>query len=327
MTTSMPDEGKPNMTMFNGGARRLMTVGALAMAALSVGGTAAAAAPAGQLAQARGPATFVVDAGPLVLNHDGNHYAGNLPITVRNTGGEAAQSTALRIGVPSGLKFIGSDGICTFGVDEVFCDLFGVIEPGARQTFSVSFGAWAAPAARARITASAGLTVTPNSAGQPGAASDTYAGVLRGSTGSIRNPRPYAPATVARTEVTAGPASVTELPGTTGTREYEVRIPVTVHAGNDIPNDFGQVRTTAPEGSGFVRTDPSTVCGSTCDVPGDWLAAGNTRTFAIVFTYSTATLPVDETVTIEVFMSRSGSAQPEAAPARNIVSVPLTIAA
>jgi hypothetical protein len=52
----------------------------------------------------------------------------------------------------------------------------------------------------------ADLTDTPN--GSPGAASDTYAGILRSTTGSIRSPRPYTPSTVARTQVTAGPAAV-----------------------------------------------------------------------------------------------------------------------
>jgi hypothetical protein len=321
-TSSLTKERK--MSLLNGGARRLMAIGVLSLAALAFGSTAAAAAGK---AAGTGPAKFTVDAGQLVLSHDGARYTGTMRVTVRNTGGEAASSTSLRIALPAGLKYEGGAGVCLLGSAEVRCDSFETVEPGARATFTLSFGSWAAPAARARVTASATLTAAPGGAGSAGAASDTYAGILKSTTGSIRNPRPYTPSTVARTQVTAGPAAVQEVPSTTGLREFQVRIPVTVRAGNDIPNDLGMVRTITPAGSGFVGTDPSTVCASTCEVPGGWLGAGEVRTFALVFTYSTATVPVNETVTVEVTMNHAGVTQPEAAPAANTATVPLVIAA
>jgi hypothetical protein len=236
----------------------------------------------------------------------------------------------LRIGVPAGLQFLGSDGVCLpsgGAPDETVCGMFDAIEPGAQKTYTVAFASSAAPSARARITAAADLTVSPDTDGGPGAASDTYAGILKSTTGSIRHPRPYTPSTVARTQVTAGPAAVQELPGTPGTREFEVRIPVTVRAGNDIPNDRGVVSAIAPAGSGLPHTEPSAVCTDVCELPGGWMAAGETRTFQIIFTYSTTTVPVNETVTVEVGMIYRNIAQPEATPAHNTATVPLTIAA
>ncbi|WP_204010159.1 hypothetical protein [Virgisporangium aurantiacum] len=315
------------MNLIHGG-RRLMAVGVLSLAALAFVGSAAAASPAvaGQ-APATGPAKFTVDTAPLVLSHDGTHYTGDLRVTVRNVGGEASENTMMELGLPAGLRFNSSDGVCTFGEARVYCAMFGGIEPGARKTYTLSFGSWAAPSARARITSVADLTVTPDGEGATGAASDTYAGILKSTTGSIRHPRPYAPSTVARTQLTAGPAAIRELPGTAGTREFEVRIPVTVRAGNDIPNDFGVVRIAKPEGTSLPHTEPSAVCTLDCEVPGDWMAAGETRTFDIVFTYNPATLPVDEKVTLEGVMNHGGLIQPEATPARNTATVPLTIAA
>jgi hypothetical protein len=291
----------------------------MAVATVGAGATAAVAA---------GPARLAVDAAPLVLSHDGVRYTGDLRVTVRNTGGTTADSVSLLFGVPAGLKYETNNGagVCVFGPNEVGCGMFGAIEPGERVTYRLSFGAFAAPAARARVTATATLTVSPGSPEGPGAGSDTFAGILRGTTGSIRHPRPYAPATEARTQVTAGPAVVQAQPDVPGT--YEVRIPVTVRAGNDIPNDFASVSATAPPGGGFVHTDPSTVCTSVCDVPGSpmWFAAGETRTFALVFSYTPPSLPVAETVTVRVEMRWGAIVQPEAAPARNTATVPLTIA-
>lgn len=304
------------MKLFSGGVGRLLAAGVMTVAVVGSGATAASAA---------GPARFVVDAGPLVLAHDGVRYTGDLRVTVRNVGGTAA-TVSMRLGLPAGLKFESSNGggVCMFGENEVGCSLFAPVEAGGRTTYMFSFGAFAAPAVRARVTAEASLTVTPEGAGSTGTASDTYAGVLRGTSGSIRHPRPYAPGTEARTVVTAGPAVVQKLGDA-----YEVRIPVTVRAGNDIPNDFGSVSAVTPPGNASPRTEPSAVCTSTCDVPGDpmWFAAGETRTFTLVLSYTPASLPVAGTVTVRVEMRWGALGQPEAAPARNTATVPLTIAA
>ncbi|GIJ73544.1 hypothetical protein [Virgisporangium ochraceum] len=305
------------MGLFSGGGWRLLAVGAMTVAVVGSGATAAAAA---------GPARLVVDTAPLVLGHDGVRYTGDLRVTVRNVGGTAADHVSVRLGLPAGLKFETSNGagVCLFGADDIGCTFFAPVEAGARVTYTLTFGAFAAPAVRARVTAEAAITVTPGDPGSPGAASDRYAGILRGTTGSIRNPRPYAPSTEARTRVTAGPAVVQQAAD-----GYEVRIPVTVRAGADIPNDYAAVWTTTPPGGGFVHTEPSAVCAGSCMVPGQptWFAAGETRTFTLIFSYTPPALPVAETVTVRVEMRWGANGQPEAAPAQNTATVPLVIAA
>ena len=319
------------MRTIGGGARRAGLVGALTLGMLAVSavGVAAAdtvAAPTGAGAATVGAATavdagprFRVTAGPLILRHNGTRYEGTMRVTVRNVGTEATSGGVLSLGMPPGLTFLGvTDGGGCVGANPIGCGLFRSLEPGERTTYTLSFGAFAGPARYARRTDNATVTVTPN--GGTGE-SVSYAGVLRATLVSLRKPRPYRPDTGYDAGISAG-TPVIEPDGTGG---YGVRIPVAVRANTDAYNSGAVVTITAPAGSGFPRLDPPGVCTSACEVPGGWMAKGESRSFDVVFTFRPAgsgRFPV----TIQTRMVGDPD-QTDRNPADNVVTVDLIIAA
>jgi hypothetical protein len=316
------------MTTIGGGARRVWLVGALTFGMLATGAVGVATADTVTTTLVASPrdtgegARFRVAAGPLVLTHNGSRYEGTMRVSVRNVGTQGASGALLSLGVPPGLLFLGvTDGGGCVGLDPVQCVLFTPLEPGARTTYTMSFGAFAAPARHARRSAAATVTVTPS--GQSGPAvggSATYSGLLRGTTGSIRRPRPYLPATTPDAAVRAG----TPVVEPDGTGAYAVRIPVTVRSKTDAYNSGASVQISAPPGSSFPSLDPPSVCTSSCIVPGGWMGSGETRSFAVVFTFRPANGPGRYPVTIRAAML--GGNQPDANPDDNVVTVDLIVA-
>jgi hypothetical protein len=302
------------MKLIGGSAGRFLAVGALAMGMLAAGAGVAAA-------DTTAAARFRVTAGPLVLSHDGTHYTGTMRVTVRNVGHAPATDASLSLGVPPGLKFLGVDngGGC-IGANPIGCTLFDPPAAGKRTTYTLSFGSYAAPARFARRTDSATVTVRPGGTTAV-AGSANYNGVLRGTSGTVRHPQPYHPAT------TYDAAILAEIPlvDPDGTGGYNVRIPLTVSSRTDAANDGAFIVITRPEGSGFPSVDPSAVCTGGCEVPGGWLAKGETRTFAVLFTFRPVG-PGPYVVTIRVGMNVFPE-QPDDTPDDNVVTVDLNIAA
>jgi hypothetical protein len=301
------------MKLIGGGARRVFAVGALTMGMLVAGAGVAAADTADA-------ARFRVTAGPLVLSHDGTHYTGTMRVTVRNVGGAPATDASLSLGVPPGLRFLGVDngGGC-MGADPLGCVLFDPPAPGKRATYTLSFGSYAAAARFARHSDAATVTVKPG--GAAGAGSASYTGVLRGTSGTVRHPRPYHPATTYDAVIGAG-TPIVEPDGTGG---FNVRIPLTVRSRTDAANDGAFIVINAPEGSGFPSVDPSAICMSGCAVPGFWLAKGESRSFALLFTFQPVG-PGPYPVTIRAAMNAFPE-QPDVTPDDNVVTVDLNIAA
>jgi hypothetical protein len=304
-------QGDP-LKLIGGSARRIWAVGALTMGMLVAGAGVAAAGTADT-------ARFRVTAGPLVLSHDGSRYTGTMRLTVRNIGGAPADGATMLLGVPPGLRFLGvSDGGGCMGGNPWGCALFTTLAPGERTTFTVSFGGYAAPARHARVTGAATVTVTPNFVAV--GASATYAGVLRGTSGTLRHPRPYHPGTTYDAVIGAG----TPLLEPDGAGGYAVRIPLTVRNRTDADNDGAAIWITGPAGTGFPSVDPPGICMSGCEVPGGWLAAREIRSFAALFTFQ-PTGPGPYRVTIRTAMN-SGGERPDATPDDNVVTVDLNIA-
>jgi hypothetical protein len=302
------------LKLIGGGAQRTLAVGALTMGMLVAGaGVAAAETP--------GAARFRVTAGPLVLSHDGGRYTGTMRLTVRNIGGAPADGASMLLGVPAGLRFLGvSDGVC-FGVEPASCGLFTVPAPGERVTYTVSFGGYAAPARYARRTDRATVTVTPSGT-TAGGGSASFTGVLRGTSGTVHHPRPYRPATTYDAAIRAAGTPVVEPEGSGG---YAVRIPLTVRSRTDARNEGAIVWITGPEGTGFPSVDPPAICMSACAVPGGWMGAGESRSFAVLFTLRPVG-PGPYRVTIRAAMA-NGVEEPDRTPADNVVTVDLSIAA
>ena len=294
---------------------------ALALATVALGSAPALPAPVSP-----GPPKITIETEGPVLSHNGQKYFGTMIVTVRNRGGQATSARMLRIGLPNGLKLISAypaNDCLSFGTPYVDCLTDEYLAPGDVVTYAVIFASGAAPVERARVTDTKLVTIVP---AQSDPADGEFAGILRGTTGSVADPVPYTPATTARTVVTAGPAHAEEVKSTTGTPEYAVRIPVTIHAGTDLPNDYAGITISAPPGSGFAQTDPTAdfCTPAVCGIPG-WMAAGETRQFDVIFTYHPPTVPVTATVGLVANMYSGGVAQPEESPAHNSVEVPLVI--
>jgi hypothetical protein len=298
--------------------RRLAAVvGAVALATVAFAGSAATAAPVAPAGVE--PPLFTVTAEPLTLLHEFGNYAGTMAVQVRNVGRDPAKETTLRIGIPNGLKFSDTDpsAPCFVWTGQAICQVFDTFLPGEDHVIYLTFYAWAAPAPYARITNTVTLTAEP-SAGSGG--STSFAGILGSADGSIDSPRPYEPATVAQTVVTAAGDLTPENPAGS---VFTVRVHMSVHAGNDIPNELVRVTIAAPPGSGAPRFDPPSSCFPICEAPGRWMVSGEYRKFDIIFSYRPTTLPVREKVRIDVDMLYRGNVQPETQPAQNRVEVPL----
>jgi hypothetical protein len=283
--------------------------------ALVVAGAGSAAATT----QARGG--LVVSTGALVLAHDGAHYGGSMRVTVRNRDSQPVVSATMVLAMPAGLRFVGGDVFGCGGVNPTSCGLPFELGPHQQRSFTLNFGSSAAPASRARITGEGTVTVH----GTTGRLSDSarYAGVLRASDGSLRRPVPYRPSTDYDLALSLGEASVER--GETG--EYSVRVPVTVVDRTDAENQAAFVRITPPAGGGFPGVDPPAPCTSVCEVAGGWMASGESRSFAAVFTMPVDTAPGSYPVTVSGFLT-TGFGQPtvDLTPLDNTATTTLVIA-
>jgi len=303
--------------------RRAGITAALALGMTLLGGAATATA-----ATAKPTDGFLVRTGSLVLTHDGTHYLGNLRVSVRNLGSAPVSYGDFSVDIQAGLTMIGLDGVvtCMGFFPHADCVIDGTIEPGKAKTVTLTFGSFAAPERFARITGAGRVTAKPSGTSNPGPlATDDFAGVLRGSNGSVRHPRPYQPSTVSDFALTSGAPVVTrdEVSG-----EFLVRAPLTAQDRTDAFNVGGAVDFSLPAGAGFRGTDPSAVCAGVCDVPGGWMASGESRDFAMLFTMPAGTAPGTYQATFSGYMNtNSGTAPADATPANNSVTVTFTIPA
>jgi hypothetical protein len=299
----------------------LMRIGiaaAIAAGTVLLGATAAAAQ--------RPADDFAVRAGGLVLTKTGAHYQGTMRVSVRNLGSTAVSGGVFTIDVPAGLTVTGLNGAggCVGTPANLTCDLLDPFEPGQARTVTISFGSFAAGAPYARITEAGRIAATYTGDPAPSAReSDDFAAILRGTNGSVWHPRPYQPSTVSDLALTGGSATVTR--DETGT--YAVRVPLTAQDRTDAFNIGAVVWMTAPAGAGWPRTDPPSPCFSACDVPGGWLASGERREFAVLFTMPAETAPGTYEVTFDGAMNVNGPEPVDATPADNRATVAFTILA
>jgi hypothetical protein len=304
--------------------RRAGITAALALGMTLLSGVATANAAA----VAKPTEGFVVRTGSLVLTHDGTHYLGNLKVSVRNIGSTAVAYGDFGIDIPAGLTLAGLDGViaCIGVFPHADCSINGTIEPGQVKTVTLTFGSFAAPERFARVTGAGQVTAKPNGTTNPGPwATDNFAGVLRSSTGSVRHPRPYRPSTVSDFALTDGtPVVMREESG-----DFLVRVPLTAQDRTDAFNVGGVVGYSLPAGAGFPRMDPPAICMGVCDVPpGTWMASGESRDFAMLFTMPAGTAPGNYQATFAGYMNvNTGTAPTDATPDNNAVTVTFTIPA
>lgn len=299
--------------------RHWRRAGAVAVAALGMaigaGGVAAASTTSSGVA---------VHAGDLVLSSTAGTYTGDLAVTVRNFGSSPVPDAVLTLHVPAGLRFTGltGGGGCT-GTSDVTCGL-DPFAAGERRTVTLSFGSYASPANVARVTERGTVTV----AGGGSTAASRYDAILKSSSGSIRHPRPYRPSTAYDLAMRAGGDPVV----TRDASGVSVRLPLVAQDRTDAFNNGASVGV-AIDGSDltiFPSVDPPAPCALTCPVPGDrdYLASGEVRSFAVLFTLPADTAAGTYVVRVHGDMTTDTATPPaDRTPLNNAVGFTVTVPA
>ncbi|MEK8109257.1 hypothetical protein NKG94_40255 [Micromonospora sp. M12] len=181
-----------------------------------------------------------------------------------------------------------------------------------------------APRPYAMTAADGRVEVVPGRTQQVAAGRD-FTTVFRSTNGSLRHPRPYVQDTSANASLAAGADAVTLTRQANGT--YAGRLPVTVRYAGDAPHDYLSVQATLPVGVEIAGTDPQDApsFGGFFEVPGGRMAAGEERTFAVLFRASADTVAGDLGSVDLVLSTRYGAGEvADATPADNSVRVTLS---
>lgn len=293
-----------------------LVVGTTLATVLGFGGVAAASAA---------PTGFVVDAGRLVLSSGAAHYTGAMAVSVRNSSRDPADARIL-VTEPPGLRFLGMGITVPCMVMEGYWEC--IVSPfagGERRTVTLNFGSYAGPERFARVTAAATVAAVTPGATPDAAATDSYAGVLRSVSGSVRHPRFYTPSTAYDLALAAsGDAVVTgDASGAV------VGLPLVASDRTDAANDGAFVGVTIDGQRIMVlRVEPSAPCTHVCPVPGesDWMAKGEVRNFAL-FTMPAEIPAGTHLVQASGFMGLRGEAAVDLTPENNIVDFTVTVPA
>lgn len=286
-------------------------------------GTTLATVPgfSGAAVASAAPTGFVMRAGDLVLSSAAGRYTGTMAVSIRNTGREPA-APQISVTVPAGLRFRGAgrDVVCLVTSGEWTC-LPNTFAAGERRTVTLEFGSYAGPERFARITAAGTVAVTPGGS-PPGAVTDRYAGVLRSVFGSVRHPRFYTPSTDSDLALTAGGGPVV----TRDTGGVYVRLPLVARDRTDAANDGAFVGLTVDGVETFFRVDPiDAPCTQVCLIAGDWMAKGEVRDFAVLFTMPAETAAGTYLAQVHGAMFMTGAPLADLTPQDNIVDFPVVV--
>ncbi|WP_433264463.1 hypothetical protein ACQPWR_29710 [Micromonospora vinacea] len=285
----------------------------------------------GTAALASTGAPAAISAGRLVLEPTGNGYRGTLPVTITNRS-RAADYYSIRVTEPVAGSFDGLAPSGTCGQADpvenrrvMVCSVEGPdLEPGERRTLEVAFEVLTTPR-RYAITAVGGrVEVMPGRTQQVAAGRD-FTTVFRATNGSLRHPRPYVQDTSANASLTTGAGALTLARQADGT--YAGRLPVTVRYAGDAPHDYLAVQATVPSRVEIAGTDPQDApsFGGFFEVPGGRMAAGEERTFAVLFLASADIVAGDLGSVDLVLGTRYGDDEvADATPADNSVRVSLS---
>ncbi|GAA4587093.1 hypothetical protein BJY16_008125 [Actinoplanes octamycinicus] len=217
--------------------RTLTRAGVIALATGTVvlGGTAAVqAAPAGVVS---------VSVNRLVLEPGTSGHTGTVRVVIKNRTSEP-WSGAVAVTEPIAGTFVEAAGTsgCTGDVTAdnrqiAYCYLDHDIAPGAKDVVTVSFRSPAEPQAYPQVAPAAGRVEVA------GAAAD-FPALFRSTTGSLRNPRPYAQDTASALTVTAGTVTLTRQ----ADGSFAGQVPVTVRNDGDAPHSGLLAELVAPAG-------------------------------------------------------------------------------
>ncbi|MEW1587323.1 hypothetical protein AB0283_18035, partial [Micromonospora vinacea] len=276
----------------------------------------------GTAALASTGAPAAISAGRLVLEPTGNGYRGTVAVTITNRS-RAADYYGILVTEPVAGSFDGlvPDGPC-IQADPVenrrviACSVSGPdLEPGERRHLDVAFEVLTAPRPYAMTAAGGRVEVMPGRTQQVAAGRD-FTTLFRATNGSLRHPRQYVQDTSANASLTAGADALTLTRQADGT--YAGRLPVTVRYAGDAAHDYLAVQATLPAGVEIAGTDPQDMpsTGESFEVPGGRMAAGEERTFAVLFRTSPDTVAGDLGPVDLVLSTRYGAGEvADAAPA------------
>ncbi|MFF0469209.1 hypothetical protein ACFYPX_17465 [Micromonospora zamorensis] len=263
-------------------------------AALLAFATPAAAAPAG------GGLDADVSVGQLVLNPTERGYQGNLPITVTNRGrADTYFSVTIVEPVAGSIGNLSPESACGFqGLQDnrrvVNCSVPGDnLKPGERRSFTVAFQALTTPRGVAMIARGGRVEVNVGDGSEAIGDAESFAARFRSTSGSLRNPVPYAQDSQARASISTA-AAATLVRQEDGS--YQGRLPVTVRWAGDAAHDLLFVEaTTLPAGVQIWGTDPQDMPSFFTNfvVPGGRFMAGEERSFDVLLRAEPGTVPGD----------------------------------
>lgn len=258
----------------------------LATAALGVTGMLLALAAPATAAPQQSTGTISITAQRLVMEPTDRGYVGTLQATVTNKGSSPARYS-LTITDPTGDAFTSIEplGGC-FYQGQVRNRLVtecpgGNLEPGGSQTVTLGFKVLTPARDHAMIALGGRIDLSPEGSSEA-VDSAGFATLFRSTTGSLRNPKPYAQSVKSDMRITGAGATLTRQPD----GSFLGRMPVTVRYGNDAPHFALNVEATLPGGVVVHHIEPQDMPSSWTwfTMPGGKFMAGEERTVDVILT-------------------------------------------
>ncbi|MEU7819915.1 hypothetical protein [Catellatospora sp. NPDC049133] len=262
-------------------AGRKVLLGVAALMAMSVG---ALAAPAAAHAAAEDSAT--VSAGTLVLEPTERGYVGTLEATMQNTGTEPAYlGLAIVEPIANAWQDIVVEDACVWnwnpdGRRTVYCGTGSVFQPGEERRVDSTFRVLSKTRKYAMEALGGEIGVTFND-GTSGPLTP-FSTLLRSTTGSVADPRPFVQDTQSNITLKVGKAL--KLTKDTDGR-FRGRLAVTVIWRGNAPHQYVPVELVGlPEGFWVDGTEPDAdlPCWQGCAAPGGEFMQGESRTFSLI---------------------------------------------
>ncbi|WP_089155288.1 hypothetical protein [Micromonospora sp. NBS 11-29] len=299
----------------------------LAAAALAGVAVLSMAAPAAARPAVEPGSGLTVTTDRLVLNPTDRGYQGVLKARVTNSG-TTPVSPELKIVEPvagslyyADLQMICMENEPVGNRNGWRCYPYNDLAPGETRTFKIPFRVLTTVRDQAMSTDGGALSV--GNGWEPRGPEVRFATLFRSSSGSLRNPVPYARSERPDVTLTAGNAQLAADPEEGG---WTGLMPVTIRSANDAVHEALSIEIDLPEGMSFWGTVPSELAtGYEFFVPGGPFMPGEERTFHVrVHAYPDVTpgVPVEVTLTAHAHWFLAEAA--DLTPADNVATVTVT---
>lgn len=257
----------------------------LGLATMMTMGFGTLVTPVAASAAEGGPVT--VSVGSLALEPTDRGYTGTLATTVRNTGMEMVELSAVAIVEPvaNSWQDIDVDGTCTFnwnadGRRTIFCEPGIGLAPGEERRIESTFQVLSKTRKYAMEALGGEVTVSVNYGTFRSTAQ--FSTLFRSTRGSVADPRPFVQDTRSDITLKVGKA-LTLTRDVDGRFRGRLRVKLTWH-GNAPHQSVPVVLLGLPSGVLAEGTDPvgGMPCWIGCEAPGGAFMQGETRTFDLI---------------------------------------------